>query len=90
VQDGTLSTFRAVRYGAASHPRGAATLPMSDRRPPAGLVGIPRRNCLVLVAATPTLPASEAWRDAVLAPPTGDGVLNRFLRVLARRALVSR
>ena len=60
VQDGTLSTFWAVRYGATSHPRGVATLPMSDRRPPAGLVGIPRHKCLAPVAATPTLPASEA------------------------------
>ena len=61
VQDGTLSTYRAVQYGAASHPREAATLPTLDRRPPAGLVGIPWRKCLEPVTATPTLPASEAW-----------------------------
>jgi len=68
---------------------------MSDRRPPAGLVGIPRP---LRPLATPTLPASEAnggpalthgCREtssplgdaaelAVLAPPTGSGVLNQI------------
>ena len=65
---------------------------MSDKRPPAGLVGIPRS---LRPLATPTLPASEAnntgissrvpgdhfpveeqW--AVLVPPTGNGVLNQI------------
>jgi len=46
---------------------------MSDRRPPAGLVGIPRS---LQSLATPTLPASEAV--AVLVPPTGNGVLNQI------------
>jgi len=65
--------------------------PMSDWRPPAGLVGIPRP---LRPLATPTLPASEADRSlppgcretssplggslAVLAPPTGNGVLNQI------------
>jgi len=65
---------------------------MSDRRPPAGLVGIPRT---LRPLATPTLPASEATKlefppggrettspvegqQAVLAPPTGNGVLNQI------------
>jgi len=65
--------------------------PMSDRRPPAGLVGIPWP---LRPLATPTLPASEVngslplgcWetssplggRLTVLAPPTGNGVLNQI------------
>jgi len=65
--------------------------PMSDRRPPAGLVGIPRS---LRPLATPTLPASEVDRSSslgcretssplgssltVLAPPTGNGVLNQI------------
>jgi len=64
-------------------------MPMPDRRPPAGLVGIPR---VLHSLATPTLPASEVDRSlplgcretssplgsssTVLAPPTGNGVLN--------------
>jgi len=64
---------------------------MSDRRPPAGLVGIPWSLRLMV---TPTLPASEVdessslgcWEtssplgssSAVLAPPTGNGVLNQI------------
>ena len=64
---------------------------MSDRRPPAGLVGIPQPFRLL---ATPTLPASETDRSlplgcretssplgggsVVLVPPTGYGVLNQI------------
>jgi len=66
-------------------------MPMPDRRPPAGLVGIPQ---VLHSSATPTLPASEVdgslplgCREtssplggglAVLAPPTGNGVLNQI------------
>jgi len=39
-----LSNLRAVWYSAPAHPRVGATLPMSDRRPPAGLVGIPQSS----------------------------------------------
>jgi len=67
------------------------SMPMLDRRPPAGLVGIPR---MLHSLATPTLLASEVDRSlplgcwetsspsggssAVLAPPTGNGVLNQI------------
>ena len=75
--------------------RQGSSSPMSDRRPPAGLVGIPQSLRLL---ATPTLLASEAlepWlatsgcqetssppctsaSGAVLAPPTGNRVLNQI------------
>ena len=71
--------------------RQGSSSPMSGRRPPTGLVGIPRS---LRPLATPTLPASEADRSfplgcretssplggssAVLAPPTGNGVLNQI------------
>jgi len=64
---------------------------MPDRRPPTGLVGIPR---MLHSLVTPTLPASEVDKSlplscqetsspkggssAVLAPPTGNGVLNQI------------
>jgi len=66
-------------------------MPMPDERPPTGLVGIPR---MLHSMATPTLPATEVDRSlplgcqetssplggssAVLAPPTGNGVLNQI------------
>jgi len=56
AQGGTLNNFRVVRYGATARPWVVATLPMSDRRPPAGLVGIPSVFYWVV---TPTLLATE-------------------------------
>jgi len=71
--------------------RQGSPLPMPDGRPPAGLVGIPQS---LQSLATPTLLASEVDRSlplgcqetssplggssAVLAPPTGNGVLNQI------------
>jgi len=72
--------------------RQGSSMPKLDRRPPAGLVGIPQS---LRPLATPTLPASEATyagnsprvtgdlfpvggQRAVLVPPTGDGVLNQI------------
>jgi len=71
-----LNYLRAVRYGASTRLWVEATLPMSDRRPPVGLVGI--------------LQSSGCWRPphsqplnlhcvvGVLVPPTGNGVLNQI------------
>jgi len=44
--------------------RQGSSSPMSDRRPPAGLVGIP---WLLWPLATPTLPASEALESQLVA-----------------------
>jgi len=57
VPGGMLSSYRAVWYGVPVRPWAGTTLPMSDRRPPAGLVGIPLAFCRV---ATPTLLATES------------------------------
>ena len=85
---------RSSTASPVSRRQGSST-PMLDRRPPAGLVGIPQSFRLL---ATPTLPASEASESrsaspgcretsspicagasrAVLAPPTGNGVLNQI------------
>jgi len=51
-----LNNLRAVWYSIPVHPRTGTTLPMSDRRPPAGLVGIPS---VFYWVATPTLLATE-------------------------------
>ena len=45
--------------------RQGSPLPMSDGRPPAGLVGIPR---LLQSLVTPTLPASEAKGGTLYSP----------------------
>jgi len=44
AQGGMLNNLRAVQYGAPACLWVGATLPMSDRRPPAGLVGIPQSS----------------------------------------------
>ena len=76
VQGGMLNTLRVVWYGAPTHPRVGATLPMLDRRPPTSLVGIPQ--------------SSDCWQPPhsrplnlccvvdVLVSPTGNGVLNQI------------
>ena len=65
AQGGTLKPLRAVWYSTPVRPWTGATLPMSDKRPPAGLVGIPR---LCEPLATPTLPASEALESQLATP----------------------
>jgi len=68
--------MRAVRYGAPAHLRAGATLPKSDRRPPAGLVGIPQSSgCRRPPHSRPLNPCGGV---GVLVPPTGNGVLNQI------------
>jgi len=87
--------MRAVQYGTPIHPRVGATLPMSDKRPPAGLVGIlqssdcqrpPHSRPLkpwspghaYLGAGRPLHPRCSDAGRAILAPPTGNEVLNQI------------